>query len=310
MQAKADKRLNLTFPPVKSQGTNAAVNQDRLGYSFSGWSDSPSAGVENLRHNHNMSMNPFGYNRRTLAFQPTSLNYVVEWPETWPLKIMSLGKGTVVPHKKKTKTKPKVNRKVHFEKSPAPPTSPLGESRNIKKQAPTEAVAYDQSKQVLCQMKNPAATGTALPHSPIIEEPMDKREVEESPLTGQALEGNASSNILDIEERRSSEIPVEYSETSSLSESTYVDSFQDKLKTIEVPDDTGKQQDDSTTRLSSVPPCTPTPVPIKTEGTDVDNEPESGVDEGGVGEEDSQSLLMDVVSQIASDPAADYMKDI
>jgi len=126
--------------------------------------------------------------------------------------------------------RPKVNRKVHFEKSPAPPTSPLGESRNIKKQAPTEAVAYDQSKQVLRQMKNPAATGTALPHSPIIEEPMDKREVEESPLTGQALEGNASSNILDIEERRSSEIPVEYSETSSLSESTYVDSFQDKLK--------------------------------------------------------------------------------
>lgn len=41
MQAKADKRLNLTFPPVKSQGTNAAINQDRLGYSFSGWSDSP-----------------------------------------------------------------------------------------------------------------------------------------------------------------------------------------------------------------------------------------------------------------------------
>ena len=41
MQAKADKRLNLTFPPVKSQGTTAAVNQDRLGYSFSGWSDSP-----------------------------------------------------------------------------------------------------------------------------------------------------------------------------------------------------------------------------------------------------------------------------
>lgn len=81
-------------------------------------------------------------------------------------------------------------------------------------------------------------------------------------------------------------------------------------QTIEVPDDAGKQQDDSTTRLSSVPPCTPTPVPIKTEGTDVDNEPESGVDEGGVGEEDSQSLLMDVVSQIASDPAADYMKDI
>lgn len=41
MQAKADKRLNLTFPPVKSQGTTVALNEDRLGYSFSGWSDSP-----------------------------------------------------------------------------------------------------------------------------------------------------------------------------------------------------------------------------------------------------------------------------
>ena len=85
-------------------------------------------------------------------------------------------------------------------------------------------------------------------------------------------------------------------------------------QTIEVPDDTEKQQDDSTTRLSSVPPCTPTPVAIKTEGTDLDNEPESGVDEGEgegeVEEEDSQSLLMGIVSQISSKPAADYMKDI
>ena len=81
-------------------------------------------------------------------------------------------------------------------------------------------------------------------------------------------------------------------------------------QTIEVPDETEKQQDDSTTRRSSVPPCTPTPVPVKTEDTDVDNEPESGVDEGGVGEEDSQSLLMGIVSQITSEPGADYMKDI
>ena len=81
-------------------------------------------------------------------------------------------------------------------------------------------------------------------------------------------------------------------------------------QTIEVPDDTERRQDDSTTRLSSVPPCTPTPVAIKTEGTDVDNELESGVDEGEVEEEDPQSLLMGIVSQISSEPAADYMKDI
>ena len=126
--------------------------------------------------------------------------------------------------------RPKVNRKVHFEKSPAPSTSSLRESRNIAKQAPTEAVAYDQSRQVLRAMQNPPTTGKALSHSPIIEEPVDNRETEESPLMGQALGGNSSRNTLDIEERRSSEIPVMYSETSSLSESTYVDSFQDKLK--------------------------------------------------------------------------------
>ena len=82
-------------------------------------------------------------------------------------------------------------------------------------------------------MKTHAATGTAFPHSPIVEEPVDKRESEESPLAGQAVEGNANSNVLDIEEGRSSEIPVAYSETSSLSENTYVDSFQDQLKVSE-----------------------------------------------------------------------------
>ena len=126
--------------------------------------------------------------------------------------------------------RPRVNRKVHFEKSPAPSTSSVRESRNMAKQAPTEAVAYDQSKQVLHAMQNPAATGKALPHSPIIEESVDNRETEESPLMGQALEGNVSRNTLDIDARRSSEVPVVYSDTSSLSETAYVDSFHDKLK--------------------------------------------------------------------------------
>lgn len=58
------------------------------------------------------------------------------------------------------------------------------------------------------------------------------------------------------------------------------------------------------TRRSSVPPCSPTPVLVETEGT------ESGLNEGGVGEEDSKSLLMGIVSQIAAEPGADYMKDI
>ena len=125
--------------------------------------------------------------------------------------------------------RPKVNRKVHFEKNTVPHSSLLGESSNNTKQAPTESVAYDHPEQVLHEIQNPIAKGTALPHSPIIEEPIDKRETEESPTVGQALDGNANSNMLDIDERRSSEIPILYSATSSLSEGAFVDAYQDKV---------------------------------------------------------------------------------
>lgn len=69
------------------------------------------------------------------------------------------------------------------------------------------------------------------------------------------------------------------------------------------------------TRISSVPPCTPTPTSAKNEDKSLENEPQSGVDlqedQGGEGEEkDSQSLLMGIVSQIAAEPTADYMQDI
>ena len=40
-QAKADRQLNLTFPPVKSHQITAPVTHGRQGYEFSGWSDSP-----------------------------------------------------------------------------------------------------------------------------------------------------------------------------------------------------------------------------------------------------------------------------
>ena len=68
------------------------------------------------------------------------------------------------------------------------------------------------------------------------------------------------------------------------------------------------------TKPSSVPPCTPTPTLDKTEDKSLENGPQSGEDsqedEGGVGEEDSQSLLMGIVSQIAAEPTADYLQDI
>ena len=40
-QARADKRLNLTFPPVKSHEMSAPASHSSQNYSFSGWSDSP-----------------------------------------------------------------------------------------------------------------------------------------------------------------------------------------------------------------------------------------------------------------------------
>lgn len=306
MQAKADKRLNMTFPPVKSQGMTAAMSQDRQGYAFSGWSDSPSAGVESFRHNHQTSMNPFGYSRRTLAFQPTSLNYVVEWPETWPLKIMSLSKGTGQPRRKKTKPKPKVYRRVHFQNSPAPCTS-----RHILKQPSTENAAVplpDQSKQVLPEIHNPltsAATGATLPQSPVIEDHIHKKEVEEFSQAREDLKENTHRNMLDVEERHSSDNPQVYSESSSISESNFARTFE--AQTTGVPHDTENQQADS------VPPCTPTPD--KTASKDLDDEQEDVVDsledEDEEGNEDSHDLLMGIVSEIAAEtPAVDYMQDI
>ena len=127
-------------------------------------------------------------------------------------------------------------RRVHFENSPAPCTSPDGVSRNIAQQLPAKAAAEhspDQSKQVLPEMQNPlksATTGTAFPPSPVIEEPNHEEEAEElNPLGGQALEENSLSNMLEVEERHSSENPRVYSETSSLSESAFLDTFVDKV---------------------------------------------------------------------------------
>ena len=40
-QAKADKRMNQTFPPAKSNAISALVYQRKESYSFGGWSDTP-----------------------------------------------------------------------------------------------------------------------------------------------------------------------------------------------------------------------------------------------------------------------------
>lgn len=304
MQAKADRRLNLTFPPVKSQEMAAPVNHHRQSYTFSGWSDSPSNGVENLRNSHHTNMNPFGYNRRTLAFQPTSVNYVVEWPETWPLKIMSLNKGTGRPRKKKEKAKLTDFRRVQFENSPVPCTSPEREGKSIAKQCITKR-AENQPKPGLPEMQTTQSTNTTFSQSSISEKPTHEEQIEELAPKGGDLEEKVTGNLLEVEDKNSAENPRANSDMSSLSENAFVETVESK--TSEVPGETENQQTDNIARLSSVPPSTPTPK-------GVDNLSKDGKDlqerEGGVGEEDSQSLLMEVVSQIAAEPGADYMQDI
>lgn len=301
MQAKADRQLNLTFPPAKSRGTTAAGNQDRLGYAFSGWSDSPSAGVENLRYNSRTSLNPFGYNRRTLAFQPTSLNYVVEWPETWPLKIMSLGKGTGPAHRRKTKPKPKVHRRVHFETSPVP-----SNSRTISNRVSTQTLddpVPDQTKQALPDIQNPStsvAVGSALQGPHVAECPTHNNNAE---VLSQGSYPDRT--MLGVGEGLNSDISRVYSDASSISESAFASILEGKA--TEEPRETEKQQTDS------IPSCSPTP--IKTADEMVDDEPESVVDSLGVEDkmenEQSQDQLMDIVTEIAAEtPAEDYMQNI
>ena len=80
-------------------------------------------------------------------------------------------------------------------------------------------------------------------------------------------------------------------------------------QTSEVPVETEDQQAHNTTKLSSVPPCTPTSKSIENaskEGKGGDLQECEGR-EGGA---DSQSLLMEIVSEIATEPGADFMQDI
>lgn len=313
-QTKADRRLNLTFPPVNAHHATGNVNHGRQSYAFSGWSDSPSAGVENLRNSHNTSMNPFGYSRRTLAFQPTSLNYVVEWPETWPLKIMSIGKGTGRLNKKKPKAKPQNFHRVHFENSPVPCTSPEGPKNGIAKQTSDVAMAappQNQSNQVLPEMQAPQtslSTDSALPQLPNSKKIQQEKQEEQSPSRGEDVSENVTSNLLEAGDRNSTENSRVYSDTtSSLSEGVYVGTYENK--TSEVPVETDNQQAHNTTKLSSVPPCTPTSKSIENaskEGKGGDLQECEGR-EGGA---DSQSLLMEIVSEIAAEPGADFMQDI
>lgn len=314
MQAKADRQLNLTFPPAKSQGITAAGKQDRLGYAFSSWSDSPSAGVENLRYNSRTSLNPFGYNRRTLAFQPTSLNYVVEWPETWPLKIMSLGKGTGPAHRRKTKPKPKVHRKVHFETSSVSSNSRVI-SNKVFTENPDDPLP-DQTKQVLPDIQSPLASvavGSALQGPHVAECSTHSNHAEDLSQGWEHSCVDADRTMPSVEEGHYSDILRVYSDSSSISEGAFASVMEGRTA--------GKPHDAEDQQADSVPPCTPTPV----KGETLDDASESILDsrEGGgrggegkggevkVGNEQSHDQLMNIVTEIATEtPEVDYMQDI
>ncbi|XP_068714767.1 uncharacterized protein [Montipora foliosa] len=298
-QAKADKRMNQTFPPAKSNAISALVYQRKESYSFGGWSDTPSAGVENIRNSHYTSMNPFGYNRRTLAFQPTSLNYVVEWPETWPLKIMSLNdKGTKRPNKTKQKVKPKALHRVQFKGSSASGSSPEFLSKKCSNLLSSGAFAppENHSKQVL-QGKPPAQSSmnTSVLQSLLSERHKEGAHQQEefSLHIGDLKKLPVPDNLIEVQDGKGLENARVHLDTSSSSES--------EDKKTEVPDKTETQQACNTTKQSCLPSCTPTLA---------SKEQDSASDVKSEGGEGSQSLLMDIVSQIAAEPVADYMQDI
>lgn len=98
-------------------------------------------------------------------------------------------------------------------------------------------------------------------------------------------------------------------ETSSISQShqfLYLSLLNDQAS--EGPEEAESHQAGNTTKVSSVPPCTPTPT-SSTDDVPGDTK-DSEECEGGVAEEESRSLLMDIVSQIAAENGTDYLQDI
>ena len=69
-------------------------------------------------------------------------------------------------------------------------------------------------------------------------------------------------------------------------------------QTSEARDETENKEAGNTTKVSNVPPCTPTRT-----SSGPKDEPKEGDDE-------SRTLLMEIVSQITAEPGADYMQDI
>ncbi|EDO32506.1 predicted protein [Nematostella vectensis] len=81
---KSGLNLNQTFPPSNMKASSV-WGDEKLNSLYNG-----NALMMN-KESIDININPFGYNRKTLAFDNRNINYVVEWPETWPFKIMING---------------------------------------------------------------------------------------------------------------------------------------------------------------------------------------------------------------------------
>ena len=126
---------------------------------------------------------------------------------------------------------------MHFEGSPTPCTSPDGPANRATKQVSSLARVTppeNQSKQVLPEMQTTElSTGTALSQPSVSDEPQQEEEIEQFPLKGGDFDESVAGKMLEVEDRKSAENPRAYSDMSSLSESAYLGTFQDKVgKTI------------------------------------------------------------------------------
>ena len=122
---------------------------------------------------------------------------------------------------------------MHFEGSPTPCTSPDGPASRATKQVSSLARVTpreNQSKQVSPEMQTTElSTGPALSQPSGSHEPRQEEEIEELPLKGGDFNESVAGKMLEVEDRRSAENPRAYSDMSSLSESAYLGTIQDKV---------------------------------------------------------------------------------
>lgn len=130
-----------------------------------------------------------------------------------------------------THCRPQHIRKVHFENSPAPRSSPEGEKNYYSKISARAAAgmatpSQNQSNQVLPDRQTPVtslSTDMTIPHTADITNIKQEKQDERVPQRDEGVVDNVTAgNLLETGEINSTEYARVYSDTSSLSESVYV----------------------------------------------------------------------------------------